>query len=151
MESTLGVAYGEEDRTSIFDPIEFELCDGEVISTSDIGNEYSRQIDAGVYDEVGSWVVSFQDDGAQEIMNGLKEAIDTCGTRTRPQDPQYGEDVVRLSMQGEEGNSWEVIFFRYRNVLVEVSSVSEAGDNALRIEQVAEHAERSLLQVLGGD
>lgn len=142
---------GEESRTALFHPLGFELCPGVTVATSDIGNDYSRQITIyrGLADEAAaSWVVSFAADGASEIMSELRSAVETCDIRIRPQAVVYGDEVVRLSIQDEDGDGLEVIFFRYKNVLVEVASVSNAGDNANRVEKLAEHAERSLVQVL---
>lgn len=142
---------GEAGRTALLHPFGLELCPGVTAATSDIGNDSSKQIDiyAGLASEAAaSWVVSFAADGAREIMSELREAVDACGTRIRPDSVTYGDETVRLSMQTEDGDGWELIFFRYQNVLVEVTSVSNGGDNAEKVEKLAAHAERSLLQVL---
>ena len=48
-----------------------------------------------------------------------------------------GEETVRLSKPGENGGYRDHVFFRRRNVVVQVGSTSDDGDHTTQIEQLA--------------
>jgi hypothetical protein len=136
----------------LFDPAGFDLCSGLSITTPTVIDSHPIRFnmlgDSYFNGYWGSEPVLYDSvEGTSAVMRAIRNGATSCGFVVRP-GAALGDETVRLG-RTVNGAYRDYVFFRWRNIFVQLGSLTNDGNHTTQIDELAARCSRVMRRVVG--